>query len=57
MVAVGEQVDSDLIDARVLVEPCMFEAGGKDLAQPWYSGLECDGGFAEYTIVAARHVY
>ncbi|CAH1385264.1 hypothetical protein NTGM5_10146 [Candidatus Nitrotoga sp. M5] len=50
-------MDSDLIDARVLVEPCMFEAGGKDLAQPWYSGLECDGGFAEYTIVAARHVY
>ncbi|TAL96987.1 MAG: NAD-dependent epimerase/dehydratase family protein [Rhodanobacter sp.] len=57
IVAVGEQVDTGLIDARVLVEPCIFEAGGKELAQPWYFGSECDGGFAEYTIVAARHAH
>lgn len=57
IVAVGEQVDTGLIDARVLVEPCIFEAGGKELDQPWYFGSECDGGFAEYTIVAARHAH
>jgi NADPH:quinone reductase-like Zn-dependent oxidoreductase len=27
------------------------------LDQPWYFGSECDGGFAEYTVVAARHVH
>ena len=33
------------------------EAHGKKLDQPWYLGSECDGGFAEYTVVAARHAY
>ncbi len=41
----------------MLVEPCILEAGGQTLDQPWYFGSECDGGFAEYTVVAARHVY
>jgi NADPH:quinone reductase-like Zn-dependent oxidoreductase len=57
VVAVGEQVDASLIDERVLVEPCLFEVEGKVLDQPWYFGSECDGGFAEYTIVAARHAH
>ncbi|MFY9320307.1 zinc-binding dehydrogenase [Lentibacter algarum] len=29
----------------------------KVLETPWYFGSECDGGFAEYTRVAARHAY
>lgn len=57
VVAVGEQVDTSFLNKRVLVEPCILEAGGEVLDQPWYFGSECDGGFAEYTIVAARHAY
>ncbi len=57
VVAVGEHVEEDLLNERVLVEPCIREAGGSVLDLPWYFGSECDGGFAEYTIVAARHAY
>ncbi len=57
VVAVGEQVDAGMLNERVLIEPCIVEAGGKDLDQPWYLGSECDGGFAEYTVVAARHAH
>lgn len=57
VVAVGEQVDRGLLNQRVLVEPCILEAGGKVLDQPWYFGSEIDGGFAEYTVVAARHAH
>ena len=57
VVAIGEHVNSSLLNERVLVEPCIFEAGGKVLAQPWYFGSECDGGFADYTVIAARHVH
>ena len=57
VVALGAQVDTSLLHKRVLVEPCILEAEGKVLAHPWYFGSECDGGFAEYTVVAARHAY
>lgn len=57
VIAAGEQVDAGLLNQRVLVEPCIREAGGKVLDQPWYFGSECDGGFAEYTVVAARHAH
>ena len=57
VVAVGAQVDVSLLNARVLVEPCLLEVGGKVLDQPWYLGSECDGGFAEYAVVAARHAH
>jgi len=57
IIAVGEQVDTALLNKRVLVEPCLREVGGKVLDQPWYFGSECDGGFAEYTVVAARHAH
>jgi len=57
IVAVGREVTTDRIDERVLIEPCLREVGGKILDQPWYFGSECDGGFAEYTVVAARHAH
>jgi NADPH:quinone reductase-like Zn-dependent oxidoreductase len=57
VVAIGDQVDNNLLDERVLVEPCILEVGGKTLDKPWYFGSECDGGFAEYTVVAARHAH
>lgn len=55
--AVGREVDADRIGERVLVEPSLVEANGEGLQQPWYFGSDCDGGFAEYTIVAARHAH
>ena len=57
IVAVGRDVSSGRIGERVLIEPCIREANGKILDQPWYFGSECDGGFAEYTVVADRHAY
>lgn len=57
IVSVGEGVNSELLEQRVLIEPCLQEAGGKALDPPWYFGSECDGGFAEYTVVAARHAH
>ncbi len=57
IIAVGREVSADRIDERVLIEPCLREANGKILDQPWYFGSECDGGFAEYTVVATRHAH
>ncbi|MCV6638723.1 alcohol dehydrogenase family protein [Candidatus Albibeggiatoa sp. nov. NOAA] len=57
VVAVGAQADQSMLNQRVLIEPCLFEANGHTLEQPWYFGSECDGGFAEYTVVAARHAH
>lgn len=57
IVAVGEEVSADRVGERVLIEPCIREANGRELERPWYFGSECDGGFAEYTVVAARHAY
>lgn len=53
--AVGQEVNPERVGERVLIEPCIKEVNGKILVHPWYFGSECDGGFAEYTLVAARH--
>ena len=55
IVAVGADVDPKRISERVIIEPCIREFDGKPLDTPWYFGSECDGGFAQYTRVAARH--
>ncbi|TKF32850.1 zinc-binding dehydrogenase [Vibrio kanaloae] len=57
IVGVGQDISADRIGERVLIEPCVTEVYGQDLPQPWYFGSECDGGFAEYTKVAAKHAY
>ncbi|WP_426357230.1 alcohol dehydrogenase family protein [Pseudocolwellia sp. HL-MZ19] len=57
IVAVGTGVDQQRIGERVLVEPCLREANGEELDPPWYFGSECDGGFAEFTVVSSRHAY
>ncbi|WP_211235605.1 alcohol dehydrogenase family protein [Psychromonas arctica] len=57
IVAVGENVEVARIGQRVLIEPCITEVNGRTLTTPWYYGSECDGGFAEYTVVAAKHAY
>jgi NADPH:quinone reductase-like Zn-dependent oxidoreductase len=57
IIAVGGEVSADRIGERVLIDPCIREANGKILDQPWYLGSECDGGFAEYTVVAALQAH
>lgn len=57
IVAVGKNVDPARISERVLIEPCLREADGALLDRAWYIGSECDGGFAQYTKVAARHAF
>lgn len=57
IVAVGDNVSTKRIGERVLIEPCLREANGHPLNSPWYYGSECDGGFAQYTVVAAKHAY
>jgi len=57
IVAVGKEVGENRIGERVLIEPCIREANGQELEPPWYFGSECDGGFAEFTVVASRHAH
>jgi len=57
IVAVGQGVSKNRIGERILIEPCIRECNGKILAQPWFFGSECDGGFSEYTTVSSNHAY
>ncbi len=57
IVAAGKAVDAVRIGHRVIIEPCIREANGETLKTPWYLGSECDGGFAQFTRVAARHAF
>ncbi|MFC1235212.1 alcohol dehydrogenase family protein [Vibrio sp. F74] len=57
IVAVGENVNTKRIGERVLIEPCLNEVKGQTRVPPWYLGSECDGGFAEYIVVSAKHAY
>ena len=56
IVAVGPGVDAARIGERVLVEP-VFRAAGAGLSEAVYFGSECDGAFAEYARVPARHAH
>ena len=56
-VQAGLGVDQSRVGERVLIEPCLQEAHGQALQSPWYFGSECDGGFAQYTVVAARPLW
>ncbi|NOH48386.1 MULTISPECIES: alcohol dehydrogenase family protein [Vibrio harveyi group] len=57
IVAVGSMVAEGRIGERVLIEPCLSDVNGETINPPWYFGSECDGGFAEYTVVSAKHAY
>lgn len=57
IIAVGNNVSKKRIGERVLIEPCIKEHNGERLEQPWYFGSECDGGFAEYTVVSECHAF
>lgn len=57
IVAVGKNIDIARVGERVLIEPCLTETDEKPLTSPWYFGSECDGGFAQYTVVSAKHAH
>jgi NADPH:quinone reductase-like Zn-dependent oxidoreductase len=57
IVKVGTNVDSSRIGQRVLVEPSLQKINGQQLDSPQYFGSECDGGFANYTVVSNEHAY
>ncbi|SEW47446.1 NADPH:quinone reductase [Cognatiyoonia koreensis] len=57
IVTVGADVPTSRIGERVLIEPCIRFANGVEQTPPWYFGSECDGGFAQYTRVDARHAH
>ena len=57
IVAVGNKVSTERMGERVLIDPCLTQAKGQSLNSTSYFGSECDGGFAQYTVVAARHAY
>lgn len=57
IVAVGSDVAPNRVGERVLIEPCIRVADGDVQTPAWYFGSECDGGFAQYTRVDARHAY
>lgn len=57
IVAVGEGVEAARIGERVLVEPCLRAFPGASEGAVGFFGSECDGGFAQFTTVAAIHAH
>lgn len=57
IVTAGPGVDGNRRGERVLVEPCLREPVDWRPYECWYLGSECDGGFAQYTKVAAVHAH
>ncbi|WP_409350861.1 alcohol dehydrogenase family protein [Vibrio sinaloensis] len=57
IVAVGEEVSSQRLGQRVLIEPCLSQVAGETQSTPWYLGSECDGGFAQYVVVDSIHAH
>lgn len=54
--AVGAGVDAGRIGERVLVDPVLRPAPGSD-GEPGYFASECDGAFAEYTVVPSANAW
>ena len=57
IVSVGDRVSPTRIEERVIVDPIIRETECEPLYSPWYFGSECDGGFAEYTVVPSANAY
>lgn len=57
IVATGKGVDAARIGERVLIEPCLKQIDGKALETPSFLGSECNGGFADYCVVASQHAH
>ena len=58
VVALGDGCDASLLGRRVLIDPWLRDWDDPlDRDKCGYFGSECDGGFAEFTVVDARHVH
>ena len=58
VVAVGGACDTSLLGRRALIDPWLRDWDDPlDRDKCGYFGSECDGGFAEYTVVDVRHVH
>ena len=58
VVALGSECDPSLLGRRVLIDPWLRDWDDPlDRDKCGYFGSECDGGFAEYTVVDARNVH
>jgi NADPH:quinone reductase-like Zn-dependent oxidoreductase len=55
IVAVGEGVLASRIGERVLVDPILRTGRFGTSASPGYFGADCDGGFAQYTVVPVEN--
>ena len=55
IVAVGEGVLASRIGERVLVDPILRTGRFGSSTSPGYFGADCDGGFAQYTVVPAEN--
>ncbi|WP_422021649.1 alcohol dehydrogenase family protein [Roseibium sp.] len=57
VVALGDGVSEDLLSRRVMVDCWLRDWSDPDnMDKTGYFGSECNGGFAEYTVVDARNV-
>jgi len=58
VVAIGEDANSDLLGKRVLIDTWVRDWDDPlNLDKCGYFGSECDGGYADYTVVEQRNVH
>ncbi|MEV4966212.1 zinc-binding dehydrogenase [Streptomyces sp. NPDC024062] len=57
VVAVGADVDADLVGLRVVVDPAVYDTEGPDANPVGLMGSERDGGYAEYVTAPAERVH
>ncbi|MFT5220430.1 MAG: NADPH:quinone reductase-like Zn-dependent oxidoreductase [Planctomycetota bacterium] len=56
IVGAGDSVDAGRIGERVILDPWILAAGDwLDASRAIYLGSECDGGFAEYTVIRSEN--
>ena len=57
VVATGDVGSGDLVGARVLVDPALYDGPGPDAMPADVLGSERDGGFAQYVVVPAARAH
>lgn len=58
VVAAGAGVSSELVGKRVMIDTWLRDwSNPTDYTNTGYFGSECDGGYADYTVVDHRHVH
>lgn len=56
VVAVGSEVDTELLGRRVVIDPAIYDADGPSAHPVGLMGSERDGGYAEYVTAPAQRV-